>query len=332
MPSLARNPSRVAPFPASIPEPIARIAARHLDNPVRVEIERKGVSALAIEQRFLNLSEGQKLEVLTQLLEIEPADAVLIFRRTKTGAAELAEKLEARGFAAVAMHGDMKQAERESVIRRLRAGGIEIVVATDVAARGLDVEQITHVINFDVPNDGEAAVPRRGRTGRAGRRGVATMFVTPRERRMMREIERFPGTPIKPMKLPTSADVTARRMSVLKETLRHELKEGDLDLYVEVVTQLAEEGPFDMADIAAAASRIAHGPRATATPKRETATAAPRPAPRGGASAAPPRAPRVAAATRPPRPAPRGEAAVVPGAAGASGDKARLSMAVGRND
>src|SRR5260221_1364511 len=279
--SLVPKPRQVALFSATIPEPIARIAARHLINPVRVEIEHHGVSAPDIEQRFLNLSEGQKLEVLTQLLEIEPADAVLIFRRTKTGAAELAEKLEARGFAAVAMHGDMKQAERESVIRRLRAGGIEIVVATDVAARGLDVEQITHVVNFDVPNDVEAYVHRIGRTGRARPSGVATMFVTPPARRMMREIERFTGTVIKPMKLPTPADVTARRMSVLKETLRHELKEGDLDLYVEVVTQLAEEGPFDMADIAAAASRIAHGPRATVTPaKREAAPAsAPPPLP-----------------------------------------------------
>src|SRR5258707_13197044 len=278
--SLVPKPRQVALFSATMPEPITRIAARHLDNPVRVEIERKGVSALAIEQRFLNLSEGQKLEVLTQLLEIEPADAVLIFRRTKTGAAELAEKLEARGFAAVAMHGDMKQAERESVIRRLRAGGIEIVVATDVAARGLDVEQITHVVNYDVPNDVEAYVHRIGRTGRAGRSGVATMFVTPRERRMMREIERFTGTVIKPMKMPSRADVAARRVAVFKETLRKELQNGELDLYVQVVTELADEGPSDMAEVAAAAARLAHGARAVAAP---SAQAAPPPARRASA-------------------------------------------------
>jgi ATP-dependent RNA helicase DeaD len=127
-------------------------------------------------------SEGQKLEVLTQILELEPAEAVLIFRRTKNGSAELAEKLEARGFAAVAMHGDMTQPLRESVIRRLRAGQVEIVVATDVAARGLDVEQIEHVINYDIPYDVEAYVHRIGRTGRAGRSGMATLFITPRER------------------------------------------------------------------------------------------------------------------------------------------------------
>ena len=260
--SLVPKPRQVALFSATMPEPIARIAQRHLANPERVEIEHHGISAPDIEQRFLNVAEGQKLEVLTQMLELEEADAVLIFRRTKNGAAELAEKLGGRGFVAEAMHGDMKQAERESVIRRLRGGKIDIVVATDVAARGLDVELITHVVNYDIPNDVEAYVHRIGRTGRAGRSGVATLFITPRERRMMREIERFTGTQIKPMKMPSRADVAARRIAVFKETLRKELQNGDLDLYVEVVTQLADEGPFDMADVAAAAARLAHGTRA----------------------------------------------------------------------
>ena len=317
--SLVPKPRQVALFSATIPEPIARIAQRHLVNPVRVEIEHRGVAALAIEQRFLNLSEGQKLEVLTQILELEPADAVLIFRRTKTGAAELAEKLEARGFAAVAMHGDMKQAERERVIRRLRAGEIEIVVATDVAARGLDVEQISHVVNYDVPHDVEAYVHRIGRTGRAGRSGVATLFITPRERRMMREIERFTGTQIKPMKMPTPADVAARRISLLKETLRKELAEGDLDLYVEVVTQLAEEGPYDMADIAAAASRVAHGERAT-TKKESVAIETREPAARMDDRR--PRRPEGAADARPRHPS----------STETPGDKVRLSMALGKRD
>jgi ATP-dependent RNA helicase DeaD len=264
-----------------MPEPIARIAQRHLVSPERVEIEHHGISAPDIEQRFLNVAEGQKLEVLTQMLELEEADAVLIFRRTKNGAAELAEKLGGRGFVAEAMHGDMKQAERESVIRRLRGGKIDIVVATDVAARGLDVELITHVVNYDIPNDVEAYVHRIGRTGRAGRSGVATLFITPRERRMMREIERFTGTQIKPMKMPSRADVAARRVAVFKETLRKELQSGELDLYVEIVTQLADEGPFDMADVAAAAARLAHGTRAVGTPVAE----APAPAPREKAPA-----------------------------------------------
>jgi ATP-dependent RNA helicase DeaD len=263
--SLVPKPRQVALFSATMPEPIARIAQRHLSNPERVEIEHHGISAPDIEQRFLNVAEGQKLDVLTQMLELEEADAVLIFRRTKNGAAELAEKLGGRGFVAEAMHGDMKQAERESVIRRLRGGKIDIVVATDVAARGLDVELITHVVNYDIPNDVEAYVHRIGRTGRAGRSGVATLFITPRERRMMREIEHFTGTQIKPMKMPSRADVAARRIAVFKETLRKELQGGDLDLYVEVVTQLADEGPFDMADVAAAAARLAHGTRAVGT-------------------------------------------------------------------
>ena len=203
---------QIALFSATMPEEVMRVAKRHLRNPERVEIEHRSVSAgaPAIEQRFLNVSEGQKLEVLTQILELQPAEAVLIFRRTKTGSAELAEKLEGRGFAAVAMHGDMTQPLRESVIRRLRAGQVEIVVATDVAARGLDVEQIEHVINYDVPYDVEAYVHRIGRTGRAGRTGIATMFITPRERKMMREIERYTGTPIKPLKMPTRADIAAK--------------------------------------------------------------------------------------------------------------------------
>ena len=155
----------------------------------------------------------------------------------------------------------------------MRAGKIDIVVATDVAARGLDVEQITHVVNYDIPNDVEAYVHRIGRTGRAGRSGVATLFITPRERRMMREIERFTGTQIKPMKMPSRVDVAARRIAVFKETLRKELQNGDLDLYVQVVTELADEGPSDMAEVAAAAARLAHGARAVAVPVVEAAPA-----------------------------------------------------------
>src|SRR5437764_3455725 len=264
--SAVPKPRQVALFSATMPAEVARVAERHMVKPERVAIEHHAVHAPAIEQRFLTLVEGQKLEVLTQMLELEENEAVLVFRRTKNGAAELAERLEGRGFAAEAMHGDMNQSMRENVIRRLRAGQIEIVIATDVAARGLDVEQISHVVNYDIPYDVEAYVHRIGRTGRAGRSGVATLFITPRQRRMMREIERFTGTQIKPMKMPSRADVAARRVAVFKETLRKELQSGELDLYVEVVTQLAEEGPSDMAEVAAAAARLAHGTRAVSAP------------------------------------------------------------------
>jgi len=264
---------QIALFSATMPPEVLRIAERHMADAQRVEIARKSVAAPDIEQRFINVSEAQKLDVLTKLRELEEYDAVLIFRRTKTGAAELAERLVGRGFASEAMHGDMNQRERESVIRRLKAGQIEIVVATDVAARGLDVEQISHVVNFDVPWDVESYVHRIGRTGRAGRRGVATLFVTPRERNMMREIERFTRTPIKPMKMPTAADVAAVRVGALKETLRKTIEEGDLDLYVELVEQLVDEGQHDMAEIAAAAARLASAAR----PLREEMSAPPPP-------------------------------------------------------
>ncbi|HEX2122988.1 MAG TPA: DEAD/DEAH box helicase [Thermoanaerobaculia bacterium] len=266
--SSAPKPRQTALFSATMPDEVMRIAKRYLDNPQRVEIEHKALTAPDIEQRFLNVSEGQKLEVLTKLLELEANEASLIFRRTKNGAAELAEKLEGRGFAAVAMHGDMTQPLRESVIRRLRAGQVEIVVATDVAARGLDVEQITHVINYDVPYDVEAYVHRIGRTGRAGRSGVATLFITPRERKMMREIERYTGSAIKPMKMPTGADVAAHRVAQFKETVRKTIQEGDLDLYVALVEQLVDEGQHDITEIAAAATKMAtSGRRLIAEPE-----------------------------------------------------------------
>ncbi|MGZ8833725.1 MAG: DEAD/DEAH box helicase, partial [Thermoanaerobaculia bacterium] len=255
---------QIALFSATMPPEVLRIAQRHLPNAERVQIEHKAINQPLIEQRFLNVSEGQKLEVLIKLLELEEHEATLIFRRTKTGAAETAERLVGRGFAAEAMHGDMNQRERESVIRRMKAGQIEIVVATDVAARGLDIEQIEHVVNYDIPYDVEAYVNRIGRTGRAGRSGVATLFITPRERRMMKEIERFTKTPIKPMKMPTAADVAARRIGALKETIRKTIDEGDLDLYLSLVEELVEEGPHDVADVAAAAAKLASATRSIA--------------------------------------------------------------------
>ena len=269
--SAAPESRQIALFSATMPPEVVRIAQRHMPKAKRVEIERKSVAAPAIAQRFLNVAEAQKLDVLTRILELEENDAVLIFRRTKTGAAELAEKLEARGFSAVAMHGDMKQNERESVIRRLKAGQVDTVVATDVAARGLDVEKITHVINYDIPNDVEAYVHRIGRTGRAGRTGVATLFVTPRERRMMRDIERFTGSPIKPMKMPSQADIAARRIDQLKDTIRKNIEEGDLDLYLRLVEELSGEGDHDLAEIAAAAARLATSARPLATAAAVTA-------------------------------------------------------------
>jgi ATP-dependent RNA helicase DeaD len=249
---------QTALFSATIPAEIRRIAERHLRDPVEIEIEHPTLTLPAIEQRFLILGPQQKLEALARILETEATDAVLIFTRTKNGAAELAEKLEARGYAAEAMHGDMGQPQRESVIRRMKAGQLEIVVATDVAARGLDVERISHVVNYDIPYDVEAYVHRIGRTGRAGRAGVAVLFVSPRERRMMSEIERYTGQRITPMKMPTQADVAARRVALFKESIKKTIEEGDLDLYLTLVEELVGEG-LDLAEVAAAAARLARG-------------------------------------------------------------------------
>jgi ATP-dependent RNA helicase DeaD len=252
----APDARQVALFSATMPPEITRIASRYLKNAARVEIEHKAVNMPVIEQRFLNVPEERKLDALTALLDIEENDAVLVFRRTKNGAAELAERLIGRGYAAEAMHGDMDQRQRESVIKRLRTGKTELVVATDVAARGLDVEQITHVVNYDIPYDVEAYVHRIGRTGRAGRSGVATLLVTPRERRMMREIERYTNRPMTPMKMPTQADVAARRVEQLKDTIRANAVAGDLELYLKLIEEMVEEGPHDVAEIAAAAARL----------------------------------------------------------------------------
>jgi ATP-dependent RNA helicase DeaD len=256
--SQAPEGRQTALFSATLPREVRRVAERHLRNPVAIEIAHKTMTVPAIEQRYLNVLPQQKLDALTSILETETTEAVLIFTRTKNGAAELTERLEGRGYAAEAMHGDMNQAQRESVIRRLKSGQLEIVVATDVAARGLDVERISHVVNFDVPNDVEAYVHRIGRTGRAGRSGVAVLFVSPRERRMMTEIERYTGARIMPMKMPSRADVAARRIALFKESIRQSVGEGDLELYLTLVEELVAEG-LDLAEIAAGAARLARG-------------------------------------------------------------------------
>ena len=250
-------------FSATIPQEIRRIADRYLHDPVTIEIEHKTLTVPTVQQRYLIASEGQKLEALSHVLETEtePGEAVLIFAQTKIGAADLAEKLQARGYAAEAMHGDMNQAQREQTVRRLRSGQVEIVVATDVAARGWDVERIGMVVNYDIPYDTESYVHRIGRTARAGREGKALLFVTPRQKRMLREIEQYTGQRIEPVKAPTKADVAARRVALFKERILKTLEEEELELYLNLVEELAVESGCDMAEIAAAAARLARGDR-----------------------------------------------------------------------
>lgn len=252
---------QTALFSATMPKGVRRIADNFLKDATSIEIERKTMTVPTITQYYINLSENQKTDALTRLLEIEinSGEAVLIFHRTKVGAAALTEKLQARGYAAEAMHGDMNQNQRENVIKRLKSGKVEIVVATDVAARGLDVEKISTVVNYDMPSDTESYVHRIGRTGRAGREGKAVLFVTPRQQRMKREIENYTKQKIEALKLPTQADVAARRITLLKERIVNTLTEQDLELYLSLIEDLTEESGCDIAEIAAAAIYLAVG-------------------------------------------------------------------------
>ena len=252
---------QTALFSATMPRQIRRLAEKYLKEPENIEIERKTLTVPNIKQFYVNVAESQKTDALTRLLEVEAnsGEAVLIFHRTKVGAADLTSKLQARGYAAEAMHGDMNQTQREALIKRLRNGKVEIVVATDVAARGLDVEHIGSVINYDMPSDTESYVHRIGRTGRAGREGKAVLFVTPRQQRMMRDIEKYTKQKIEPMKLPTKADVASRRMELFKERILNTLIEQELDLYLSLVEELAEESGSDIAEIAAAAAFLGAG-------------------------------------------------------------------------
>jgi ATP-dependent RNA helicase DeaD len=252
---------QTALFSATMPRQVRRIADKYLNDPVNIETERKTMTVPTISQFYVNVSEGQKTDALTRILETDssPGEAVLIFHRTKIGADQLTEKLQARGYAAEAMHGDMSQNQREAVIKKLKNGQVEIVVATDVAARGLDVEQITTVVNYDMPGDTEVYVHRIGRTGRAGREGKAILFVTPRQQRMKRDIENYTKQHIEPFRMPTQADVASRRVAILKERILDILAKQDLELYLSLVEELAEECGCDIAEIAAAATFLAVG-------------------------------------------------------------------------
>jgi ATP-dependent RNA helicase DeaD len=244
-------------FSATLPPQVLELANRYMREPRHVTVARDTVTVPNIEQRYYLVNEQHKLEVLARVLEVEEASATLIFSRTKLGAGELTEALQARGFAVDALHGDMSQMDRESVLRKFRARQITTVVATDVAARGLDIEGISHVINYDIPYDLESYVHRIGRTGRAGREGVAITLVTPRERRLLRDIERFIGKPIQAAKPPRLVDVARRRAERLKLRLRELIESQMLDAYRPLIDELVAEG-VDPTELAAAMTLVAH--------------------------------------------------------------------------
>lgn len=243
---------QVALFSATMPERIRRVARKHLKNPVEIKVKVKTETVSTIEQRHCVVTRHHKMDALTRVLEVEAFDGMLIFVRTKTATAEVAEKLQAHGFAAEALNGDMSQDMRERTIGRLKAGKLDIVVATDVAARGLDVQRISHVVNFDIPNDPESYVHRIGRTGRAGREGKALLFVQPRERNLLRVIERTTRQPIPPMELPSADDLSEHRIDRFMAMLRETLADQDLDYYYRLVSRIEQEQEMSSTDIAAA--------------------------------------------------------------------------------
>ena len=250
---------QVVLFSATMPAPIRRIARKHLREPREITIRAKPGTAAKTRQRYWLVDGLHKLDALTRILEVEPFDAMLVFARTKLATTELAEKLEARGFAAAALNGDMVQAQRERTIAQLKAGKIDILVATDVAARGIDVERIGHVVNFDLPYDVESYVHRIGRTGRAGRSGEAILFVAPRERNMLRLIEQHTRQPLEPLRLPTLGDVNAKRVAKFKARILDALGRGDATPYRGIIDELVRESGADAADLAAALASLVQG-------------------------------------------------------------------------
>ena len=216
-------------------------------------------TAETIRQRYWIVTGVHKLDALTRLLETEPFDGMLVFVRTRIAAVELAERLQARGYATSALNGDMPQKQREQTISRLKTGKLDILVATDVAARGLDVERISHVINFDIPNDTEAYVHRIGRTGRAGRSGEAILFVAPRERHLLRAIEKATRQQIEPMELPSAETVNDKRIAKFTQRITDTLATRDLDFFRDIVVRYQQQHDADPVDIAAALAQLAQG-------------------------------------------------------------------------
>ena len=253
---------QMALFSATMPkEEIEKIARRHLHQPQQVSIETKTATAATIRQRYWLVSGLHKLDALTRILEVEPLDATILFVRTRTATVELARRLEARGYAAVAINGDMAQKQREQMVERLKSGEIDILVATDVAARGLDVERISHVINYDIPNDPEAYIHRIGRTGRAGRQGDAILFVAPRERRMLRAIEKATRQKIEPLELPSTETVNNKRIADFKQRISDTLAAGELEFMEGLLEQYQREHDVPPLEIAAALAKMMLGNR-----------------------------------------------------------------------
>ncbi len=252
---------QIALFSATMPNIIKKVAEKFLNNPKIVKVKNKTETASTIAQSYMMVSNmAQKLDALTRILEVTTFDAMIVFTRTKTMTIELEEKLSARGFSAAAINGDIAQNQRERIINNYKKGKIDILIATDVAARGLDVERISHVINYDIPQDAESYVHRIGRTGRAGRSGKAILFVSHRERRMLSTIERITRQKIEPIELPSAKIINAKRIETFKENILQTINNQSLEIFEKLVTEFQEENPeIEPLKTASALAFIAQG-------------------------------------------------------------------------
>ncbi len=259
---LAKTPKdkQVALFSATMPAQIRRLSAKYLNDPQEITVKEKTSTSVNLTQRYLVVSYPQKVDALTRILEVENFEAMIVFTRTKNETETLAEKLRARGYGAAAISGDVVQVQRERTIKQLRDGKLDILVATDVAARGLDVDRISHVVNFDIPIDTESYVHRVGRTGRAGRTGDAISFVTPRERRLLTSIERATRQPLTQMHLPSVDDVNATRLTRFDDRITEALSQvARIRAFRDIVGHYVEHHDVPEGDVAAALAVVAQG-------------------------------------------------------------------------
>jgi ATP-dependent RNA helicase DeaD len=246
---------QVALFSATMPPAIRKLTVKYLHDPLEVSFEAKTPTAENISQRYIQIAGPRKMDALTRVLEVEPFEAMIVFVRTKQATEVVAERLRARGFSAAAINGDIPQAQRERTIAALReggAGGVDILVATDVAARGLDVDRISHVLNYDIPQDTESYVHRVGRTGRAGRSGSALLFVSPRERHLLKSIEKATRQKLAEAPLPSVEDVNAQRVAKFADSITDTLGSPGIEVFRSLVEDYEREHDVPMADIAAA--------------------------------------------------------------------------------
>ena len=258
---LAQTPDDkdVALFSATMPKQIRRLAAQYLDDPAEIAVATSTSTSPQTTQRYMLVSYPQKVDALTRILEVENFDAAIVFVRTKNETETVAEKLRARGFAAMAINGDVAQQQRERTVAQLKAGKIDVLIATDVAARGLDVDRISHVFNFDLPTDPESYIHRIGRTGRAGRTGDAISFVTPRERHLLKSIEKATRKQLTKMELPTVEDINSSRLARFDDAITQALGSEDLGFFRDVVAHYVTEYDVPEADVAAALAVVVQG-------------------------------------------------------------------------